>query len=104
MILYTEIGQQVREFRENKKWTQQELADKVKLTRTSITNIEAGNQKIPVHVLYGLAIALDVPLTKLLPPLTVHEAEFIEDPNEEMEQDALNFMNKIKLKRNEGEI
>ena len=48
-------------------FTQQALADKVSLTRTSITNIERGRQHIQLHTLYSLAKALEVEVVDLLP-------------------------------------
>lgn len=47
--------------------TQESLAVKVGMTRTSITNIEKGRQKVLSHILVELANALNVPLVELLP-------------------------------------
>lgn len=47
--IYKQIGLSIRYFREQRGWSQQELANKVKLTRTSICNIEAGRQRILLH-------------------------------------------------------
>ena len=66
-VLYTEIGRLIFEERDKKGLTQAELADKVFLSRTSITNIEKGKQKILVHVLLRVAAALEVNLESLLP-------------------------------------
>lgn len=49
------------------KLTQQDLADKVGLTRTSVTNIEKGNQQVSLAMLYRFASALNVSPTDLLP-------------------------------------
>lgn len=49
--------------------SQAHLAGQVGLLRTSITNIEAGRQKAPLHVLYALCDALDVEVTDLLPAI-----------------------------------
>lgn len=48
--------------------TQQELATAIGLTRTSIANLEAGRQRIPLHILYAIAEALGVAPTVLMPP------------------------------------
>jgi transcriptional regulator with XRE-family HTH domain len=53
--------------RERAKLTQDELAQRVGLTRTSISNIEGGRQKIQVHTLYAIAEALHAPVDTLLP-------------------------------------
>ena len=66
--LYRSIGQLVRAGRKEAELTQDELAQRVGLTRTSINNIEHGRQKIQVHTLYALAEALSVPASALLPP------------------------------------
>jgi transcriptional regulator with XRE-family HTH domain len=58
--------------------TQDELARRVGMTRTSITNIEHGRQKVQLHTLYDIAAALDVPAQDLLPAARV-AAEAIED-------------------------
>jgi transcriptional regulator with XRE-family HTH domain len=47
--------------------TQEGLADKVSLTRTSIINIEKGRQQILLHNLVDIARALQVPPAELIP-------------------------------------
>ena len=53
-------------YREMRNLTQEELAKKAKLSRTTITNIENGNQSTPLDVLFFLAKALDIPAYKLV--------------------------------------
>ena len=65
--LYELLGQTIADKRDNKAFTQQQLADKVSLTRTSITNIERGRQHIQLHTLYLLAKALSVEVVDMLP-------------------------------------
>jgi transcriptional regulator with XRE-family HTH domain len=65
--LYRKIGERIREKRTEAKLTQGQLADAVGLLRTSVTNIEAGRQKTPLHVLYDLCIELDVAVAEILP-------------------------------------
>lgn len=65
--LYEYIGQQIRNHRDKRSITQQDLADRVGLERTSITNIERGKQKLPLHVLFGICEVLDVTPNDLLP-------------------------------------
>src|SRR5262245_21884312 len=67
--LYVHIGKQVRDRRTKKGITQERLAELTSLTRTSITNIEKGRQKLPMHTLYVLANALGAEATELLPNL-----------------------------------
>ncbi len=74
--IYVEIGKRVREARRNKHLTQERLAEIVSVTRTSITNIEKGRQKVLVHSLYNLAAALGVAIDYLLPEKTVEKGSY----------------------------
>lgn len=65
--LYQAIGKRIRSARENAKLTQNELAQRVDVARTSITNIESGQQKIQVYTLYAIANVLNVSVLNLLP-------------------------------------
>lgn len=68
--LYASIGKKLKAIRTSpsgRRYTQEKLASLVSLERTSITNIEAGNQKVPLHVLYELCNALGVEITEVLP-------------------------------------
>jgi len=65
--LYIEFGRLLREMRIGKKLTQLEVAEKVGLSRTSITNIELGRQQMPLHMLYLIANAVGVDPQILLP-------------------------------------
>lgn len=64
---YKKLGQRIREARNRSGFTQQELAAKVELTRTSVTNIELGRQKLLVHALVEIADALRITPDQLLP-------------------------------------
>lgn len=66
-LLYAAVGRRVRKARLEKKITQEELAAAIGLTRTSITNIEKGRQKLLLHTLSALARRLAVPCASLLP-------------------------------------
>jgi DNA-binding XRE family transcriptional regulator len=70
--LFREVGQKIRQLREGQtggraRLTQAELAEMVGLERTSITNIERGNQKVPLHVLYRICEALRAPVSDVMP-------------------------------------
>ena len=65
--LYEEVGGRIREARMAKDVTQEGLAKRVGLTRTSITNVEAGRQKLLLHTLVEIAEALGVDVRELLP-------------------------------------
>ena len=64
---YVALGRQIAVARQTK-LTQEDLAKKLSLTRTSIINIEKGRQQVLVHTLADIAGALGVPITTLLPP------------------------------------
>jgi transcriptional regulator with XRE-family HTH domain len=57
----------LRELRESKGWTQEELAKRAKITRSHLSLLEAGHRRNPsLEVLKRLARALGVPVTELL--------------------------------------
>ena len=65
--LYAQVGQSVQRLRRARKLTQQALGEKVRLSRTSITNIEKGRQKVLVHTLAELAQVLNASVAELMP-------------------------------------
>jgi transcriptional regulator with XRE-family HTH domain len=56
--IYQMIGARIRDERRKQHLTQDELASRVGLKRTSITNVERGRQKILVHTLVDIANSL----------------------------------------------
>lgn len=77
--MYVALGGRVRAQRGSAKMTQSELARRVGMTRTSISNIESGRQKLQIHTLYDVARALDVPPEALLPTYADPEPNAVED-------------------------
>jgi transcriptional regulator with XRE-family HTH domain len=65
--IYRRLGQSIKSQREKQKVTQEELAQRIGLKRTSITNIESGKQKVQLHTLYSIANVLNVLPERLLP-------------------------------------
>jgi transcriptional regulator with XRE-family HTH domain len=65
--LYIEIGLKIRAARLDRSWKQEDLAEAVGLTRSSVANIEAGRQKTLVHSLVRIAESLNVTVDTLLP-------------------------------------
>ncbi len=65
--LYSQFGQLLRRHRERLGLNQAEIGQAIGLTRASIANIETGRQRIPLHHLYSLALALRVDVHALLP-------------------------------------
>lgn len=64
---YKHIGLTLRAARESLGMTQGELANVVGLSRTSLTNIELGRQRILVDQLAELANALHISVSSLIP-------------------------------------
>jgi transcriptional regulator with XRE-family HTH domain len=65
-VIYREIGQKIRNVRQGK-LSQEELADKVGLSRVSLCNIEKGKQRVPLHTLLVASACLNVDVRELLP-------------------------------------
>ncbi|MFE9425303.1 helix-turn-helix transcriptional regulator [Kitasatospora sp. NPDC006697] len=64
--LNRQLGQLVRRLRNEKELTQGQLADRVELTRTSITNIEKGRQALSVALMVKVARGLNADPVRLL--------------------------------------
>ncbi len=73
--LYRRFGELVRQHRRALRLTQEKVGSRVGLSRTSITNIEKGRQKVLLHQLYDLAAAIETTPASLLPePLQIDRA------------------------------
>lgn len=77
--LYTAIGIRIRQERERRDLTQEELAGRSGIGRTSLTNIEAGRQRLLVHQLWRIARALSVQPRGLFPDLQSVKAKSVEE-------------------------
>lgn len=66
-LFYVVLGKKVALARRAARLKQNQLAEHVGLSRTSITNIESGRQPVQVHLLVELAGVLGVDLASLLP-------------------------------------
>jgi transcriptional regulator with XRE-family HTH domain len=64
---YANLGKRVRKARNNKGMSQQTLASHIGLTRSSVANLEAGRQRVPVHLLVQIAATLGRDPAELLP-------------------------------------
>lgn len=67
--LYKIVGSKLQQTREEKKLTQQQFADQVGVTRTSISNIETGKQRSPLSLLYLICKNLQIELKNILPSI-----------------------------------
>lgn len=67
---YADFGRKIRTARENAGLTQQQMADRLELTRSSVANIEAGRQRALLHVAAAAAEATGLRAQDLLPDQT----------------------------------
>jgi DNA-binding XRE family transcriptional regulator len=81
--LYEAIGSRVKQYRNDEDLTQSALAKQIGVSRTSIVNIEGGNQHAPLHVLWDIAESLDRNLGSLIPS----KREIQPDMYEQVEED-----------------
>jgi len=58
--VYKLIGERIRDERQKKRLTQDELASMIGLKRASITNVESGRQQLLVHTLLQIADSLGI--------------------------------------------
>jgi transcriptional regulator with XRE-family HTH domain len=87
--LYGRFGGMLRTARKDAGLTQQDLAERVGLTRTSITNVESGLQHINLRQLYLLAAAVGLRPAALLPDHDGATEELIsEHALKDLEEDA----------------
>jgi len=63
---YADLGRRVRTRRRELQLSQESLATKLNLKRTSITNLERGHQRISAFTFLKLAKCLGIPLNELV--------------------------------------
>ena len=68
---YKRIGQVIREYRKEKGWTQEELAEKTSISISYLTKIEAPNcdKAFSLEVLFDISDALGINVCDLLKEL-----------------------------------
>lgn len=66
MNIQAQFGERVRQLRKQKKFSQEELAQRTGLHRTYISDIERGNRNVSLENIKKIADALDVQLNYLL--------------------------------------
>lgn len=90
------IGNRIKEYRNKKKWFQQELADRVGMTKGAISTYEKGRVAAPIAKLQAIANVLEVTLNDLL-PIEEHEQvdsidEHIKEAKAKLSSDQLAFL------------
>jgi len=68
--LYNWIGKKLRYHRNEQELTQMQVARAIGVRRTSITNIEAGIQKLPISLLFEICNVLKLEPCEILPSLS----------------------------------
>ena len=76
--IYLVVGKRIRQARIKADMTQEMLSMKVGLGRTSITNIEDGQQKIQLHTLFAIADALNLTAQELITDIEIQDRSYDE--------------------------
>lgn len=63
--LYIALGEIVKSKRKEKKWSQDDLAEKLHISRASIANIESGKFNVDFHIAVTLANELGFSLNQI---------------------------------------
>ena len=66
-VLSLQVGQRIQQLREEKGWSQRELAALLCASLTRISRYEAGEREVPLRTLMRLAQIFGVPVDFLLP-------------------------------------
>jgi len=76
---YVAIGKRIRKLRKMKHMTQDDLRDKVNLSKTHMSHIETGSTKLSLPVLVDIANALEVTADQLLTDCVSPANGFLKD-------------------------
>lgn len=99
---YQEIGNRIARARKKTKLSQHDLATRIGLKRTSVTNIEKGRQKVMVHTLIEVAKHLNVSPAELLPReqsgSSSNDVSRLLENNVSLRPEALRFIQKSAAK------
>ncbi|MCA2961926.1 MAG: helix-turn-helix transcriptional regulator [Silvanigrellales bacterium] len=96
------IGSNVRRFRKNRKWTQEEMARRANISRIALIHIESGKAVPTLDTLASLANVLEIPMTSLLSRPVAHTgdsaAALLADPGEvdAIDYELKNIMDKLR--------
>ncbi|WP_455635854.1 helix-turn-helix domain-containing protein [Parabacteroides sp.] len=64
--LFIKVGDKIKNIRQEKNMTQQELADKCNFEKSNLSRIEAGRTNLTVKNLYKISLALNVKIKDLV--------------------------------------
>jgi transcriptional regulator with XRE-family HTH domain len=88
--IYEELGRRIKAAREKEGINQEVVAQYLDLSRVSISNIEAGKQKVQLHTLLDIVKLLHINMDELLAPLTRLLVDDISAASEKRIHDSLN--------------
>lgn len=63
---YASIGLRIKHARTNKSWTQDKLAEKLKISRTQLAYLETGERGVSLETLVNISNVLEAPIADLL--------------------------------------
>lgn len=69
------VARNLKEARERKGWTQQELAARATVSRRMLSAVESGEANVSLTTLGRIATALDVPFAELVAPVNTHVSQ-----------------------------
>jgi repressor LexA len=72
------VSNKIKEFREQKNITQQELAEALNTTQQSIARYESGERKADQNILFALADFFKVSINDFFPPITFDNATLVD--------------------------
>jgi len=96
--VYSDFGELLRSRRKAAGITQEQFADATGLSRTSISNIESGRQRILLHQLFGFARILGISAHDLLPTTPVTGQTEIDLDSEllkDLSEDQKEFLSRV---------
>ncbi|HEY0654039.1 MAG TPA: helix-turn-helix transcriptional regulator [Chryseosolibacter sp.] len=100
-FFYKKLGESIRASRIKEGCKQEVLAQRVGLTRISIVNIEQGKQKVQLHVLIEIAVALNTTIEQLVPTFGYIKSSL---PTTKMEKDIKKELEKFDVKAGASDI
>lgn len=107
-LFYQKIGERIRDVRKLKEMNQDELANKLGISRVSLVNIESGKQRVPLHVFLDICESLKVTLNDLVPQnltdpsldtMTINKIKKETDENPDSAEKVLTYILSI-MKKN----
>lgn len=98
--LHAALGRKIRQRRQSSGLTQAELADRLSISRTSLTNVELGRQRLLVDQLYKMADVLNTKPHDLLPqPSEIIGTSSNAAPQEPLPESVHRFVTKVGLRK-----